>query len=682
MVLSKIHPSIVYSETKDLYEEDIDSETELYEINIEEYNLNITIAVGKPRYTHSKQNIVFIPIYLVHNDEFIMQIGIFEIPSQDFSFIIDNNNEIDVAKINREILLFSFINKETLLPYINNQNSENSQQEDEEDEKDEEEQEEDEEEQEDEDEEEEEEEEYEDEKDETKINQSYKQIIGSKLYNNIFIDKPNFIDLKPLTEESIEDANKEKSEFKEKLTTSWIEKFMKNNNYNILNTNPDGDCFFQTIRDAFDSIGKKTTIKGLRQLVSDSINEEIYGSYLEKYEMFNESFDNDTKEINKLKEEIKLNKKKYKLTKDRKTQEVLEKQIKESTLLLKKLSDGLESTKELLEEFIFMKKIKNINDFKEYILTSKYWADSYAISIIENILNIKMIILSQESYEINDKDNVILCNESKDYENKIFEPYYYIITQYSGDHYDLITYKSRQIFKFEEVPYDIKKLILMKCLEKNSGVYNNIPEFKQMKSKYDDKLSKYSSKYINDDDNELYDNKIVFQIYNNSSDKPFPGKGAGELIEPDEPETIKMFTPLSKIINWRRKLSNTYESPFLLNGKNWNSVEHYIQAHKFKSNPELFEQFTLDSNSSISKDPLKARDAGTKRNYFKDKFIIDKDFLSNASKYTEQAQEAKFSDETFKEILLATKNAKIVNFTRANLPIIMNELMTVRKNLM
>ena len=697
MVLSEIHPTIQYKEQKELYDDDVEMETKLYDIYFPSMRLKLTVAPGKQKHMMNNKGIVFFPIYLIHNDKFIMQIGVYELFAEELPSILDseNENEIDLGLIKRDPLLYSFSTQEELKEYGVYADDIDDIEESEPDELD------------DtiikgvvgdaigdgkiDDDKELENDESDDESDDdtneqihntdTGKKRSYISVLGRKKYMSLFVDKIDHKSLPLLPEETSDEASSDKRVFKEKLSTTWIEKFMKNNNYTISKTGPDGNCFFYVIRDAYESIGKKTTVEKLRNIFSESIDEQTYMMYKEKFNMFKESYDQDTIEQKQLKEEITNSKKKYKITKDRKAQETLEKHIEEKTELLKSITDGIDTTKDILSEFQYMEKIDSLEQFKEFIKTPKCWADTLTISTMETILNIKFIILSQESYENDDKDNVVLCGQINDEisSKSTFEPSFYIITQFSGDHYDLIGYKSKFMLQFSEIPYDLKKLILMKCLEKKSGPYNLIPEFKEMKSHYDSKVVKNDVKLQSE--SSIFDENIVFQIYHNSSDKPFPGKGAGEKIEPDIPETRKKYAELSKIINWRRKLANTHIEPFLLKGKNWNSVEHYIQAQKFKSTPELYDQFTLESKSSISEDPIKARDAGTKKTYFKDKYKIDPTFSSKISEYLTESLEAKFSNEELKKVLLATRDAKIVSFARANTAPVMTELMQVRKSL-
>ena len=117
-------------------------------------------------------------------------------------------------------------------------------------------------------------------------------------------------------------------------------------------------------------------------------------------------------------------------------------------------------------------------------------------------------------------------------------------------------------------------------------------------------------------------------FYSKSTDSK-PGKGAGEHLAPEDPDK---FEELSKIKDWRKKLSNFWIAPFRLDGKRWASVEHYYQGSKFKGTPEFYNQFSLDSGSELSKDPLLAK-AGGKTGKFQGKrvrpkeIVIDSDFL-------------------------------------------------------
>ena len=53
-----------------------------------------------------------------------------------------------------------------------------------------------------------------------------------------------------------------------------------------------------------------------------------------------------------------------------------------------------------------MKNVKTLSDFKNLINSCDFWAETWAISTLERILNIKLIILSSQQYNHGDKNNV------------------------------------------------------------------------------------------------------------------------------------------------------------------------------------------------------------------------------------------------------------------------------------
>jgi predicted NAD-dependent protein-ADP-ribosyltransferase YbiA (DUF1768 family) len=181
----------------------------------------------------------------------------------------------------------------------------------------------------------------------------------------------------------------------------------------------------------------------------------------------------------------------------------------------------------------------------------------------------------------------------------------------------------------------------------------------------------------------------VFQFYAKSNPNALPGTGAGEKI----PETEKIhFHKLTSFDNWRRKLSNFWNEPFMLDGHTWQSVEHYYQGSKFKNNNrEFYLKFSLDSRSELSSDPVIAKAAGSKSGKYNATTIIrparisiDPDFFNHgrSEREMENAMFAKFSqNKNLKDMLLATRNAKLVHYQRGARPEVYQHLMRVRHKL-
>ena len=77
----------------------------------------------------------------------------------------------------------------------------------------------------------------------------------------------------------------------------------------------------------------------------------------------------------------------------------------------------------------------------------------------------------------------------------------------------------------------------------------------------------------------LYTDSDVLMFYIKSSDRFSPGKGHGEIIKDSHK---MMYEELSKIDNWRQKLSDQWISPFKLNGLNGNLLNIIIKALNLK----------------------------------------------------------------------------------------------------
>lgn len=105
----------------------------------------------------------------------------------------------------------------------------------------------------------------------------------------------------------------------------------------------------------------------------------------------------------------------------------------------------------------------------------------------------------------------------------------------------------------------------------------------------------------------------------------------------------------SKIPEYR-EFSNLFPSPFELDGKTWQSVEHYFQAMKFASNPEYQEQIRL------SKTPTTAKQLGSSKEK-----PIRADWDSYREEVMKKALRAKFTqNEALKKLLLETGDRPLV----------------------
>jgi predicted NAD-dependent protein-ADP-ribosyltransferase YbiA (DUF1768 family) len=325
--------------------------------------------------------------------------------------------------------------------------------------------------------------------------------------------------------------------------------------------------------------------------------------------------------------------------------------------------------------------------------SSAFWADTWAISTLERILRVKLIILSSERFHAGEMGGVLQCGQLNDRvleDQGTFEPEFYIMTEHTGTHYKLITYKDEALLTFREIPYDIKVMVTEKCMERNAGPYNLIPQFRTfreeelgLKGLDEDQSVRASADHSSVPAHApLYDDAIVFQFYSKSMDKPLPGTGSGETIERAD---IPKFAALAKETpQWRKMLSNLWEPPgddrekalFLLGDHKWRTLEHYLKGSKYrKENPKHYLQFSLDSDSDLSKSVALVQD--------KQKDVQhDADFGTREEKEREDAQYAKYSQNSYlADMLLNTRNAKLVQFRRGKSPIVCNELMRVRHRL-
>ena len=712
MVVSKINSSVSYPEIKSVDKTDLKLEANLYEI--EAHGVDIIIAIGNIKNTFEPDNISYFPIYLVKHNNKVIQIGVYELLADRYIDYLDENSSLDLEKMSITPLLYTFVNKNMLEKLrLVPDDSALTEDDDDDDDNDGDMGEDD---------------EYGmsdgDEDSEYELTGGGKgrgKGIGNgrgdasgmdskAIYGNIPENRETVFNLssstlvpKILKEETQKRALIIKKKYQESDEDVWLNRFMKNPNYTIIENDDTTDSLLTVLRDAFASVGQQTTITKLRHHLAKHIDKYFFDDLKMQYDMHNTSVIEDTQQIKSLAEDYSNIKKKFTNTKDRNEQKVLlvnAKKIKEQhdkLVVEKKLST------QILSELQFMKNIHTLESLQKELQKNNFKINHFIIPIIERILNIKFIIISKVGYDNGDIRNIMVCGDLDDEikEKGLFNPEFYIMVVQTESVYELVEYKHKSLLKFLELPYDIKHLINDKCMENNSGCFSLIPDFQIFRrdNRQNRQNGKRNAGKDDHDINELkcrgiYDDNIVFQFYPNSVNK-IPGKGSGEKI-PNE--RIIEFKELASVPDWRKRMSNYWIEkneedeiiPFILDDHKWASVEHYYQGCKYKKeNPQFYLSFCLDSGTELSKDSLMAKGAGCRSGKYCGKLIRPKEVGIDADFYgdrylseLEAAQYAKFSNiPRFRDMLLATNNAKLCHYVKSDRPKPYDTLMIVRNKL-
>ena len=687
MVVSRIDKKVNYIENKKLETKDISKKRNLYELQIGNETLlkkNVVISIGKIQEVDGKE-IYYFPIYLITKTKKAIQIGIYEIISKD-KFLIYNEetDEVENTNLLDPPLFYSwldndFIQKNALLPSVIDEEERKQKEK----------------------------------IVEKKIMDEVKEVVEEVVEENIPDYRADIFEkqggpIPPiLKEETKEDAdrNRKNNDLNE------ISQFMENENYNIINIPAikNSDSLLYSVMTAFTTIGQVTNEKKLKKkLVESKYIIKYLTSQKEKYnEMAQIISQINTERKTLTARHVEIKSEYDKIFKDPSRKADAIKLGEENKIVVKNIKDLKEQEKklkELITPLEYLKKITTEEEMREYIKSNNFISNEYILSILEKILNIKFIVFLSDSIKENDTNSIIDCGLLDDTISN-FNPEFYIMLEYSKkiNKYELVSYKNKYILKFREIPYDLKSMIITKCAEEVGSTFMSIPDFNSYKlvgGKYDSK----SDNIIYDDDRK-YDGVIII-IYCPSSKNKFPGEIKGEKMPT---ENIKKYIQLSNYENWRCILDNnwsgytedTKDYQFILDGYYWNSVQHYMQGCKFKDeNPLYYEKFSLGNikepprTNDISKNVELAIFLGKKKGgiefkgtsdgEFKGKrresnIEIDFDYDSKKSYYLKKALTAKFQqNKLFKEILLATHEAKLNYKQHRTSPIVATELMNVR----
>jgi predicted NAD-dependent protein-ADP-ribosyltransferase YbiA (DUF1768 family) len=320
--------------------------------------------------------------------------------------------------------------------------------------------------------------------------------------------------------------------------------------------------------------------------------------------------------------------------------------------------------------------VDTLEKMRKYIATTSFWADNWAISTLERVLNIKTILFSERAFENHrgvgpDMDDVLLCSEvSRELQlTQKFSPDFYVMITYSGDHYRLITYKSRKIFRFQEIPYDVKILVLNRCLTRMAGAFYMIDDFRNWKTKFGiDEDEGAPEDYDDSPGSGVLFNPETQFVFSGKSRPAKPGKATGEkILARNVSKYATLYTEKNE--DWRRMLDDDWDkTPIVVDGVKWTSITHYIQGVQYKKkNPDVYMMFSLDSDkdSKMAKDVKLAKAfKGVVKEVDKKRVIIAPDLDFDDEKRSEERMKAlksKFLDNPeMRAVLRMTQDALLL----------------------
>jgi predicted NAD-dependent protein-ADP-ribosyltransferase YbiA (DUF1768 family) len=353
-----------------------------------------------------------------------------------------------------------------------------------------------------------------------------------------------------------------------------------------------------------------------------------------------------------------------------------------------------------------MKGVATVEDFRRFVQTPEFVPDDDTITMLERATGAKLLLLSESAFAAGDLANVLVCRPSAfdkdDSETKSFEPDHYIIAVVSehGTRYSVVSYKSKSLLTFREIPYQLKILVLNKCMEENADGFRDIQSFRDLKTRMGMdpdtgvRAALEPSAVVG-----IHGDEAMLMVHAKAEEEPYPGLGQGERVAPEcAGAEWRVRLGGKPCRGWRRRLDDAWiGAPFEVSGKRYASVEHFVQSAKFADGfPDFAAKFAIESGDEIATGPASlARVAGSvsgtvettstkrTRRVRPENVKPEADFYPHAAaRARETAVRAKFAqNQDLQNMLLLTGDSKIVRFVATRPPAPDDPLMHVRREL-
>lgn len=323
-------------------------------------------------------------------------------------------------------------------------------------------------------------------------------------------------------------------------TDNWIRKTLRSGAYDILPPNNgaaqssvDGDGFFLALVAAYRSATttdgndttttNKWTVAKLREVLATEATQTVLESkrkeYLDAARAQNRLEQEKLQLTEKHNEAAAIAKDKTRSSTERKAQIAVGKQLAER---IKDVKAQMGVVGEILEDSGHMQFVTTLAEFRNHVRQSKFWADEWAVAVLEKKLRMKTVVLQRDgrTNDVDDNDvdaigaaadNVLQCGGTTTAgagaDDADFVPKHYVLLDreiHRGQsHYQLVSVDRRTLFTFEQLPLKVKTLVVDKCMERVGGSFGSIPAFRDFQVELRDVVPKTAEEIADMEDDEV-----------------------------------------------------------------------------------------------------------------------------------------------------------------------------------
>jgi hypothetical protein len=388
--------------------------------------------------------------------------------------------------------------------------------------------------------------------------------------------------------------------FRPAESDTWLQTFMRSRTYANVPNDGAGDCLFLALVQAYARAGAQTSVAQLRAVLAQEATQSDFEDKRVLYDAAHKEAETTAQQVKELRNEYSAAVAKLSapegMTKDERR--ALRAEAERLAAAHARARTEAAAAKENYADSAWMSKVDSLAALRAMLQTREYYADEWAIAVLERFLRLKMVILEQRG-----ASGRLRCGEAV--ADDAPPPLHYVLLEFMPAprlHYELVTTGDRALFDFAQLPAAIKMLVVDTCVSRGGGGGFG-PEFRQLVAQASGGGDgKKTTKDKEEEAATMTTTTTLSLSPNKDNDGIAPGKADFESGGGGAMQQLRDHTC------WRRILCDTWhKAPFVasVDGKEelrWASVVHFMAAAPLLAagNQAAFHMFSLSTAGSSS----------------------------------------------------------------------------------